>query len=70
MSGARHNYQCVHCGKIQYIQEDVGSIKDFIYYEVYCPHCKTATSHLDIGNDTLDKYELYDYTLDERYFKY
>jgi rubredoxin len=66
----KHNYQCVHCGYIKQIhQNDAGSIYSDIYHEVYCPKCGTVTPHLDIGQDIFDKYMLYDYTLDERFFK-
>jgi hypothetical protein len=72
MSDLKHNksyFQCIcghiHCSNINYNQ-----IKDELYIDVYCSECRAVTSHLYVGNDILERYELYDVVSDDRYYTY
>ena len=63
-----HYYQCQNCGEIskakfEYKTED-------IFVDLWCDQCATETPQLYIGADLLEKYELYNVNLDQRYFIY
>ncbi len=59
--------QCTHCGCIEKIQERLEEY--VIYIDFECRACGNARG-LNIGKDILDQYELYDVTLDSRYYYY
>ena len=63
------NYQCIKCGDIH--NADINKVFDLgddIYYATYCPACRGVVKHLDVGEDESEIYELYDNTLDSRYY--
>ena len=57
--------QCTQCGCIYKIKKTFD--KSIIYIDSQCPACDN-TRGLNIGKDILDQYELYDVTLDSRYY--
>lgn len=57
--------QCTQCGCIDKIKERLE--EDVMYIDFECPVCGN-TRGLNIGKDILDQYELYDVTLDSRYY--
>lgn len=61
--------QCQQCGKIFPVNAKEYDVEK-IYIRAHCPGCGHDRNMLSIGNDLLDKYELYDVTSDERYFIY
>lgn len=60
------NYvQCTQCGCIYKIEKTLD--ENIIYIDSKCPDCANKRA-LNIGKDILDQYELYDVTLDSRYY--
>ena len=72
MDTLRHKesyYQCVQCGNIhkEYDDEMIDTQTD-LYYATVCSHCRGVTTHLWVGENESEIYELYDNTLDSRYY--
>ena len=72
MDTLRHKesyYQCVQCGNIhkEYDDEMIDTQTD-IYYATVCSHCRGVVKHLWVGDTEDEVYELYDNTLDSRYY--
>lgn len=63
------NVQCQKCGTIFQVDERENKVEK-IYIHAQCPFCEHDGNMLNIGQDILDKYELYDVTMDERYYIY
>ena len=59
--------QCTNCGRIYSVEKEIELSK--IYINSYCPHCEHERA-LNLGDDENDIYELYDNTLDSRFFIY
>jgi ssDNA-binding Zn-finger/Zn-ribbon topoisomerase 1 len=69
MDTLERNYQCTKCGKIHRVKiNKVWDLDDEIYYETYCPKCAEMVKHLDVGENELDMYELYDPVMDKRMY--
>ena len=69
MDTLEHNYQCTKCGKVHRVKiNKVWDLDDGIYYATYCSACRGVEKHLDVGEDELDMYELYDPVMDRRYY--
>ena len=62
-------YQCQECGCVHYI-ETVYNIEKDMYEQRTCIKCGKTTTHLWVGNDPTDFYELYNPNLDVRFFIY
>ena len=72
MDTLRHKesyYQCVQCGNIhkEYDDEMIDLDTD-IYYATTCRSCRELTKHLCVGDTEDEIYELYDNTLDSRFY--
>ena len=62
-------YQCSECGSIH--RSYIKKVEDLcygIYYETYCPKCKSVEKHLWVGQDKDEIYEFYNPVLDSRYY--
>lgn len=72
MDTKRHkeNYlQCINCGNIHKdYSDEVIDLENDIYYVTICPACRSVRKHLDLGDNESEIYELYDNTLDSRYY--
>lgn len=63
------NVQCQKCGTIFQVDEREDKVEK-IYIHAQCPCCEHDGNMLNIGKNILDKYALYDVTMDERYYIY
>ena len=72
MDTLRHkesSYQCIRCGNIHKAYDDeMIDLDTDIYYATVCSHCRDVTMHLFVGDIEDEIYELYDNTLDCRYY--
>lgn len=71
MTASKYNqafYQCTQCGTVHKIEENKIEITDELYSLVWCPCCKKHSKQLWVGDKELDIMELYDVTLDSRYY--
>ena len=62
-------YQCSKCGGIHKLRCTKG-LSDSTYESIWCSGCRQVTRQLYCGTAQEDIYELYDVTMDERYYKY
>lgn len=65
----RHYFQCQKCGCVHYIETEY-NIDGEMYEQLMCMECGEVSSHLWVGNDPNDLYDLYNPNLDERFFIY
>lgn len=62
-------FQCQECGCVHYIETEY-DIDNEMYEQLICVKCNKRATHLWVGNDPNDFYELYNPNLDERFFIY
>lgn len=62
-------YQCQVCGAIQLLKRPF-DIEEDLFVPIKCKHCHTETSHLWVGNNKTDLYEMYNVNVDPRFYRY
>lgn len=72
MDTKRHKqewFQCTTCGNIHKdYTDEIINLKNGVYYATVCQSCRGVTRHLWVGENEDEIYELYDSTLDSRYY--
>ena len=62
-------FQCQECGCVHHIKMEYDIDKE-TYEQLTCVKCGKTATHLWVGNDPMDFYDLYNPNLDERFFIY
>ena len=62
-------YQCQICGALQWSKESF-DIEGDLFVKMKCKHCHETTSHLWVGENETDVYEMYNVNADPRFYQY